>query len=471
MTPATRPVQLLLGDDAARCAADLTGLLGDRFTVAAVTAADAARDALLADPPDAVLLDLDLGRGQADGLDLLAAIRLLPDPPPVIMLTGSRKTGDAVRCIKAGAYHYCTKPPSPLELVHLIDQALAQRLAARRLRALQNEAHARHGRLEFADPRMQIVVQEIEQVAPLPSTVLITGPSGVGKEVAARRIHQLSPRADGPFVAVNCAAVPRELAESKFFGHEKGAFTGAESRQPGVFEQAHGGTLFLDEVGDAPADLHTKLLRALEQRTFTRVGGLQELPTDVRVVAATSQDLEADVAAGRFRAELFFRLNVFRIRVPALDDRPADIPHLARHFLRQFATQFGRPVERLSDDALAYLQQRRWPGNVRELRNLVERGVIRCRGDVLHAAHLSYGGDLVGSVPPPYHAAKQQLLRVFQHEYLATQLRNAGGNVTRAAAASGIARQTFSDLLAEVGLDDPAARASLTEGVQDPGAG
>ncbi|MBD3221215.1 response regulator [bacterium] len=468
-TPRPAAVHVLLVDDDAQFNADLADLLGERYRLDAVTKVAEARLRLESEPPDVVLLDLDLGPGQPGGLEVLAEIRMQPDPPPVIVLTGSRETSRAVQCIKGGAFHYCTKPPKPVELTHLVDLAIDQRRSAERLRAITTDAHAERGHLEYADPRMRIVVGEIDQVAPVSSTVLITGPSGVGKEVVARRVHRLSPRADGPFVAVNCAAVPGDLAESKFFGHEKGAFTGADARHIGYFEQAHGGTLFLDEVGDAPPDLHTKLLRALEERTVTRIGGSEEIAVDVRVIAATSRDLEAAVAAGRFRSELFFRLNVFPIRVPALDDRPADIPHLARYFVREFARRFGKPVGDIAPEALAYLQQRQWPGNVRELRNLIERGVIRCQGDVLRAAHLSYGGDLVGATPPPLPAARRHLLHAFHQEYLTTQLRNHDGNVKQAAAASGVSRQTFYELLDEVGIDPKAFRAELAD--ESPGTG
>ncbi len=445
-------VRLLLVDDDPVFTRDLVVILGGQYALQTVADGEAAVAYVADTPPDLILLDLDLGNGRPDGFAVLKRLRELPDTPPVIMLTGSADIGTVVASVKAGAFHYCTKPPNPAHLRQLITMGLHETDLRRQMHLLRDEVHRLQGEFVVSDRRLRIVMTQIEQVAPTPSTVLITGPSGAGKEMVARRIHALSPRANGPFVGVNCAAIPDNLIESELFGHERGAFTDATTLHRGKFELARGGTLFLDEIADAPARLHTKLLRVLEERTFTRVGGEASLPTDVRVLAATSKDLAAEVTAGRFRAELFYRLNVFPIAVPGLDDRPQDIEPLALHFLARATAEVKKPIVAFRPEALTYLRDRKWPGNVRELRNLIESAVIRCQNHEIAAADLAYGDCHLSASPSPYHEAKDQAMRAFKTAYLLTQLRNANSNITLAADRSGISRQAFSKMLKDEGL-------------------
>jgi DNA-binding NtrC family response regulator len=369
------------------------------------------------------------------------------------MLTASADVRTIVHTIQAGAFHFCPKPPRQPELRNLIELGLQDADMRRQVRHLKAELRRFQGGLVAEDRRMLAVLQDVERVGPMATTVLITGPCGAGKEMIARSIHDMSERSSKPFIGVNCAAIPDNLIESELFGHERGAFTGATRLHKGAFEQARGGTLFLDEIGDAPQRLHTKLLRVLEEREFTRVGGEETIPADVRVLSATSKDLEAEVAAGRFREELFYRLNVFRVRVPGLDERPDDVEALARHFLIRYVAEAKKKIAGFSPEALAYLRARKWPGNVRQLRNLVESAVIRCDGDRILLGDLAFGAGTVGSAPAAYHEAKERAMRGFKREYLSTQLRIAAGSISRAADLSGIKRQAFSKMLRDEGLD------------------
>jgi DNA-binding NtrC family response regulator len=443
---------LLVDDDAVFCQ-DMQALLSNYYELRIAADAEAAISTVRDSDPDLVLLDLDLGPGQPDGLSILSSLRKEQSSPPVIMLTCSSDVKTIVQTIQAGAFHFCPKPPRLPELRNLIDLGLEDADLRKQMRHLKAEIGRLQGGFLAQDRRMLAVLQDVERVAPMATTVLITGPCGAGKEMVARRIHDLSPRKAGIFVAVNCAAIPGDLIESELFGYEPGAFTGAIRQHKGAFEQASGGTLFLDEIGDAPPRLHTKLLRVLEEREFTRIGGEKVVKSDVRVVSATSRDLEVEVAAGRFSAALFYRLNVFRISVPGLDDRPGDIDALAKHFLVRFVGETKKKIVGFSPDALANLRTRKWPGNVRQLRNLVESAVIRCDGDRVTLGDLTFNTGTVGSVPPVYHVAKEHAMRTFKKEYLMTQLRTAGGNISRAADLSGIKRQAYSKMLRDEGID------------------
>ena len=288
--------------------------------------------------------------------------------------------------------------------------------------------------------------------------MLIRGESGTGKELVAQALHEASARKAGPFVAVNCAAISRELVESELFGHEKGAFTGADARRVGRFEAAHGGTIFLDEIGDMAPDTQAKVLRVLQERSFERVGGVKPLAVYVRVIAATHRDLEKDVSTGRFREDLYYRLKVVEVRLPALRERPEDLPALAERFLAQVAERLGRPKKRLTADALAALASHAWPGNARELRNLIEQSVVLATGEEIGAADLLIGGTpasgRIAAGERPFSEAKRAAVEGFEREFLLRALRANEGNVSRTAEAIGMVRQSLQQKIRELGLRD-----------------
>ncbi len=294
---------------------------------------------------------------------------------PVIVMTAYGSIQDAVLAMKQGALDFLAKPVDPDHLLLLVDRALAHRRLATEYLLLKEELASRRGLPEIVGdaPSLRQVSVALQRAAGSDATVLLEGESGTGKELFARALHALSPRRDAPFVAINCAAIPENLLETELFGHEKGAFTGAVARKPGKFELAHRGTIFLDEIGDLPLPLQAKILRALEEREFERVGGTATVRVDVRVVAATNRNLRAAVAARRFREDLFFRLSVFPITVPPLRERREDILLLARHFVRRFCREMNKPAMTLSEDAERELLAYDWPGNVRELQNAIER--------------------------------------------------------------------------------------------------
>ena len=341
------------------------------------TAAGSVADALThlgRAPVDAVLSDLRMPG--ADGLDLVRRMQTVAPDVPVVILTGHGNVASAVECLKAGASDYILKPAEPDALEVALDRALESRALRREVRYLRGAAAAQAEASIGESRAWQRVVGMVEAAAPTDSVVLFTGESGTGKELLARRLHARSARASGPFVKVNCASVPLELWESEFFGHRKGAFAGAGSDREGRFQLAERGTLFLDEVGAMPSAGQAKLLRAIQDGEFERLGDEQPTRVDVRVVASTNSDLETEVEQGRFRADLFYTLNVVRIDVPPLRERREDIPLLARHFADQIAQRLGRPSPELEAGTLARLGAYPWPGNVREVRNVIERAMI-----------------------------------------------------------------------------------------------
>jgi DNA-binding NtrC family response regulator len=330
-------------------------------------------------PFDLVLTDLKLPG--ASGLEVLAAARRAQPRVPVVVLTGYGTVAAAVEAMKLGAYDFLEKPVDIDELARLLAGAIGG--------GEPTSFHAPGAPpIVGLHPRLRGAVRLLQRVAPTESTVLLTGESGTGKELFARSLHALSARRGGPFVALNCAAIPDTLIENELFGHEKGAFTGADRRQPGRFETAEGGTLLLDEIGELPLAVQGKVLRVLEERTFERVGGGRTMRADVRLIAATNRDLQGMVDAGEFRADLFFRLNVFPIELPPLRERASDVPPLARHLLAEIARRHGVEPPRLDDEAAALLAGEPWPGNVRELANVLERAVILAEGPALRAADL-----------------------------------------------------------------------------------
>jgi DNA-binding NtrC family response regulator len=367
-------------------------------------------------PFDLVLADQRMPR--MDGLELLRRSRLLTAPPPVVMLTAYGTIPEAVEAVRHGAADYLTKPlPSPAALLAAVGRLLAPEEGS--------------GAFVTEDPTVKELLDLIDRVAPRDVSVLITGESGTGKELVARRLHAKGARSTGRFIAVNCAALPEALAESELFGHEKGAFTGADRQRQGRFEEAGGGTLFLDEVGDLPPSLQAKLLRVLEERVIRRLGGTADIPVDVRLVAATNRDLSAAVAGGGFREDLYFRLAVVTVNLPPLRERPADIPVLTRHLVAELAARHHLPVPELDPAVFAVLQRHRWPGNVRELRNVLERALIVRAGAAIRAEDVT---PAVAAAPSAGESGAMPLDRdVREREALLEALRRAGGNREEAA--------------------------------------
>ncbi|RME22352.1 MAG: sigma-54-dependent Fis family transcriptional regulator [Deltaproteobacteria bacterium] len=407
------------------------------------------------------LVVTDMRMPGMDGLELLAWCSKNMPGMPVIIITAHGTVDSAVEALKLGAFDYITKPFEQDELHMVIAKALAREEASHR--ALHEDEAGRFA-IIGRTPSMKQVYTLIEKVADSPTTVLISGESGTGKELVARALHDSSRRRDAPFVQVNCGAIPDNLFESELFGYERGAFTGAVSSKPGRFELADGGTIFLDEVGELPLDLQVKLLRVLQDGTFERVGGLRSLHADVRVVAATNRDLLAEVRNGRFREDLFYRLNVIPIRLPPLRDRTEDIPLLVEHFLRKFNDRLGKQVRGVTPEAMAALMAHRWPGNIRELENLMERSVLLADGDMLGPQDLPGLGtelfdDAVGAEGDIEELGLKDYVRVYtarlERARIQRALEQEGGNVTRASRRLGISRKSLQTKMKEYGLRDP----------------
>ncbi len=414
--------------------------------------------------PAVVLTDLKLPAG--DGFGVLRAAKEVDPELPVVVMTAYGSIQDAVTAMKEGAMDFLAKPVDPDHLLLMVQRALAQRRMLNDYFILKQELAERRGapRIIGDDPKLRQVSQQLHRAAGTDTTVLLEGESGTGKELFARALHALSARNDGPFVAINCAAIPETLLETELFGHEKGAFTGAAARKPGRFELAHRGTLFLDEIGDLPLGLQAKILRALEEKRFERVGGTQSLHVDVRVVAATNRHLKAAVAARQFREDLYFRLSVFPISIPPLRERPGDIATLARHFVDKFSRDMNKHVH-LAPAALEELQKYPWPGNVRELQNCIERSVILCDGDTIHARHLNLSFR-AGAVPVPASPwdqidlsgtlleATRRVASEVEKRKLEQAMQDAAGNKQRAAEILQITFKALSSKLREHGLPD-----------------
>ena len=349
--------------------------------------------------PVVVLTDLKLPVG--DGFGVLRAAKELDPELQVVVMTAYGSIQDAVTAMKEGAMDFLAKPIDPDHLLLMVERAMAQRRILTEYILLKEELAERRGapRIIGENSKLRQVSQQLHRAAVTDATVLLEGESGTGKELFARALHALSPRNDGPFVAINCAAIPDTLLETELFGYEKGAFTGAGARKPGRFELAHRGTLFLDEIGDLPLPLQAKILRALEEKQFERVGGTQSLNVDVRVVAATNRQLKQRVAERQFREDLYFRLSVFPIQIPPLRERVDDVLILARHFVEKFSRDLNKKALTLAPGAIDELLVYQWPGNVRELQNCIERAVILTEGDAIHARHLNLSSRQVA--PPP----------------------------------------------------------------------
>ena len=420
--------------------------------------------AMLQDRPALVLTDLRLPQG--DGFGVLRAAKELDPELPVIVMTAYGSIQDAVAAMKEGALDFLAKPVDPDHLMLMVERALAQRRVMTEYILLKEELAARRGAPQIIGdaPSLRQAILALQRAAGSDATVLLEGESGTGKELFARALHALSGRSDGPFVAINCAAIPDNLLETELFGHEKGAFTGAVARKAGKFELAHHGTLFLDEIGDLPLALQAKILRAIEERRFERVGGTQLLHVDVRIVAATNKQLRAGVAAKQFREDLYFRLSVFPIAIPPLRERPDDIPILARHFAERFCRELKKNAAVLAPSAIEELQKYHWPGNVRELQNCMERAVILSESDTIHGRHLnlSLHAPLPAETPNPWAAfdlsgTLADVLKRTQQDVekrkIELALKDAGGDKGRAADLLGVPYRNLIAKLKEYGLD------------------
>jgi two-component system response regulator AtoC len=379
---------LVVGGDSDSRHLLLDTLRADGFLVHAVEKGEAALLALQQEPVDLLFTDSLLS--DMNGLTFLEATRNLPEPPGVIFITAYENIDDAVKAVKRGALCYITKPLARDRLLHLTRKALEEIRLRQENEALRRELERRYTYKDLIgkSSRMQEVFQLLESLSGTESNVLVQGKSGTGKELVARAIHSESPRRDRRFVALNCGGLSETLLESELFGHVKGAFTGAISNKPGVFQEADGGTIFLDEIGNMPLPMQVKLLRTIQEGEIKPVGSNQTAKVNVRFVAATNRDLLKAVDDGTFREDLYYRVNVITIALPDLNERTEDIPLLANHFLDWFTKKLRKPVERIGEDAMALLMDYPWPGNVRELENCIERAVVLCKGPVITAAEL-----------------------------------------------------------------------------------
>jgi two-component system, NtrC family, response regulator AtoC len=433
-------------------------LSGEGYSVQSATDAESALKLLRQEKIDLVLTDLRLPG--MDGLEFLQAVKRANAHLPVIMMTAYGTVETAVEAMKAGASDYVLKPFSIEEIKLLV----RKELDIHRLREENISLREAVGkRYEFRNivargPKMQEVLATVERVAPTNSTVLLGGESGVGKDLIARAIHQHSRRASGPFVKINCTAIPENLLESELFGYEKGAFTGAVTSKPGKFELADKGTIFLDEIGDVPPAIQVKLLRVLQEREFERLGGTKTLKVDVRVVAATNQDLRAALEQGTFREDLYYRLNVVPISLPPLREHKEDIPYLVDHFLERFARESGKPIQGVTPAALKLLMDFHWPGNVRELENILERAVALSTGTTIDAADIRLdlspskpGREAAGSLPFP---PEGMTLEQFEDDIIKEAVRRANGNKSQAARLLGLSRNALRYRLSKMGLPD-----------------
>jgi two-component system response regulator PilR (NtrC family) len=431
------------------------------YEVATAGDVDGALLALESDDYDLVISDIQMpGRS---GLDLLKAIRDASTDALVIMITAFATTETAIAAMKEGAYDYVTKPFKVDEIKLVVQKALEKKLLASENARLRHELRSerRDRQLVGTSRRMQQVYEMIGRIAATKTNVLIVGESGTGKELVARAIHTESDRADAPFVALNCAAIPENLLESELFGHVKGSFTGAVGNKPGLFESADSGTLFLDEVGELSLPLQVKLLRAIQEKTIRRVGGNSDRRVDVRILAATNRRLEDEVAAGRFREDLYYRLNVIQLELPPLRERMEDLPLLVHHFVEKYARELSKPVRGVAEEAMSRLRAHAWPGNVRELENGIERAVALSRGEWIEAEALpptlGQGGEERAAAParlPDGGVDLDNLVADYERGLLLDALRRAGGVKKRAAQLVGISFRSFRYRLEKLGLDD-----------------
>ncbi|HTO96033.1 MAG TPA: sigma-54 dependent transcriptional regulator [Myxococcales bacterium] len=393
--------------------------------------------------PDVIVSDLVMPK--LDGLALVRALREEQPDTPVVIITGKGTIDAAVEAVREGVFDFVEKPLDPARLKVILQRALEKKETLHEMQVLRR----RLGQVDSgvglvgSSPPMRRAMELVEKVAPSKASVVITGQSGTGKEMVARAIHQLSPRRDKPFIAINCSAIPASLIESEMFGHERGAFTGADQRRLGAWELADGGTLFLDEVGEIPIELQAKFLRVLEEERLRRLGGKSEIMVDVRVISATNKDLKEEIKAARFREDLYFRLNVFHITLAPLKERREDIPILVQHFIDRFSRDAGKKLQGVSPQAMKVLADYAWPGNIRELRNTLERAVILCGAGTIETEHLpselAAGGGESAYFKLPYGLP----LREIEKEYILASLTRLENNKARTAQTLGISEKTL----------------------------
>jgi two-component system response regulator HydG len=468
------PAHVLIVDDEPSLRKNLARILSARGM--RVSTAENGEEGLLhleTTRPDVALVDVMMPK--LNGLEMLTRAKAKGSATEFIMMTAHAGLEEAIAAVKLGAYHFLTKPFESNDAVAItVAQAAEHKRLVDRTRRLEQqlEAQERFGELIGNSPNMLDVYRLIEGVATATSTVLILGESGTGKELVARAIHQRGARASKPFVPVNCAAIPKELVESELFGHVRGAFTGAQNARAGLFETAHTGTIFLDEVGDLPLAAQVKLLRTLQEGEVKRVGSDETKNVDVRVLAATNVDLKSLIDAGAFRTDLFYRLNVINISLPALRERGDDVLLLAYHFIEKYARRLGREAKRLGPDAVTAMMDYEWPGNVRELEHAVERALVLAQGPVITARDLpvEMRPDVKSSIPArtsgapgrlvipaqladlPFAEAKRLAMLQFEEVYVAEMMRRSSGNLSEAARQAGVDRSNFKRIVRKAKL-------------------
>jgi two-component system nitrogen regulation response regulator NtrX len=447
--------RILIVDDEPDIRETLAGVLEDEgYTVRAVGSGEEALRVVRHEKPDLVMLDIWMPG--IDGLQTLAKMKEFDSNLQVVMISGHGNIETAVKAIKLGAYDFIEKPLSLPETMLTVGRVMDLIRLEQENKRLTETIDAKHEMLgDHAS--IQHLREQISLAAPTDGWVLVTGENGSGKELVARQIHVQSKRAKEPFVEVNCAAIPDELIESELFGHEKGAFTGANERRRGKFDLADGGTIFLDEIADMSVKTQAKVLRVLQEKSFQRVGGAEVIPVDVRVIAATNKDLEQEIAAGRFREDLFYRLNVIPLHVPPLRERKQDIPQFVEFFTRAFCARSGLPLRTFTQEAIARLTDYDWPGNVRELKNIIERLVIMTRADAVTSEHV---GQALKPAPAKAEPADEiftiagfrEAKAAFEREFLLRKLEEFNGNVTKTAEALGIERTNLHRKIRSLGI-------------------
>ncbi len=451
-----RKPRALIVDDEVAFAEDIAGLVKERLKTDVVADPASALTALDRRSYDIVFLDVDL-QAEIDGIELLKRLHELDPELPVVMLTNSADPRTIIESIKGGAFYYVIKgtAPSILELIHIAELAIEDARLRRSVTLMDEFQDDPLNAMQGTSPAVRKIRDEVLRVGPLDCAVLITGESGTGKELVARALHAAGAGTRrGRFVAVNSAGLPEQLVESELFGHEKGAFTGADRRRDGKFEHAKGGTIFLDEIGDMPAQAQAKLLRILQEREFSRVGSNTVIDTDARVISATNRDLRAAVDAGEFRDDLHYRINEFVIDVPPLRDRREDIPAIATRLVQDVGMEIGRGERFISQGALDLLTSRDWArNNVRELRNAIVGALIRCDGDTLQPGDFSFDDFVSPEEPPEYSEAKRVAVEHFQRRYFTHLLRLTNGNVAAAARKAGVHSAAFHRHLSNLGID------------------
>ena len=462
-------LDILIVDDEADIRELVAGVLGDEgFETRTAAHAEGALAALAERRPSLVILDVWLQGSSMDGIELLDAMKARDPTLPIVVISGHGNLDTAVAAIKRGAYDYIEKPFQAEQLLLVVRRATETERLRREYEALKERVGV-DIELTGTSPQINQVRATLKRVAATGSRVLISGPAGSGKEVAARLLHQWSPRIDAPFVVVSAARMTPERVEEALFGVEEGG----ENVRAGLLEQAHGGTLFLDDVADMPMTTQAKILRVLTEQVFQRVGGARWVRVDVRVISATSRDLAAEIAAGRFREDLYYRLNVVPVRLPPLSERREDVAELARYFLARYAAERGMPTPDLSEDAVAALQTYDWPGNVRQLRNVIERTMIMAPSTSMATMEIDMLPSEVTAEPSrlmPGQAARsimgtplREAREAFEREYLRAQIRRFSGNISRTAAFIGMERSALHRKLKALGLADEPGAEDVTE--------